>query len=334
MHGAGIMRKPVRIAASLVVLSILLAPARSGAVGEAVNGFPNWAERVIHQWMNRARVDPQLEMAACGSPCTEGACYSVMPPLSWNLALNRAARFHSDEMVRQGYFNHDSACTIVSNINSLYPDTCNGAASCACVGGSRTCAPTCSSTWQRIALFGGSGSGEIIATPSDPNYAFYLWLYEQGDVTTCQFTSRNGHRWLILKANAAVGVGVAGYSTGDFGSGTAPTKIPSAAHYPRQAASVQVWANWYDSVGPQAASVNVDGACTPLSLARGTGTNGAWSATITGVASGCHRYYVSFVDGAGATVTHPTTGSLAIGSGTGCPDWDVTRPAAGGVTEE
>ena len=25
------------------------------AIGEGVDGFPNWAERVEHEWMNRAR---------------------------------------------------------------------------------------------------------------------------------------------------------------------------------------------------------------------------------------------------------------------------------------
>ena len=49
---------------------------------------------------------------------------------------------------------------------------------------------------------------------------------------------------------------------------------------------------------------------------------------MTGVGSGCHRYYFSFRDAGGTTVTYPTTGSLAIGSGGACPDWDSARPAA------
>ena len=303
-------------------------PGAARAVGESVNGFPNWAERVIHQWINRARVDPQLEMNACGSPCVERECYSVMPPLSWSEALNRAARFHSDELVRQGYFAHNSACTVVSNINGLYPASCNGSAACACVGGTRACSPTCTSWSQRVQLFGASPSGEIIASPSNPNQAFYLWLFEPGDTTSCQFTSANGHRWLILKSTGAVGAGVAGYSTGEFGAGAAPAKIPSGTHYPLQAATVEAWANWYDSAGPTTASVNVDGVCSSMALRRGTPTNGAWSATVSGVGSGCHRYYFSFSDAAGATVTYPTTGSLAIGNGAACPEWDSSRPAA------
>ena len=322
------MERPrVRMLAGAVVVGLLVA-ARAGAVGEPVNGFPNWAERVIHEWINRARVDPQLEMDACGGNCVERACYGVMPPLTWSQALNRAARFHSDEMARQGYFAHNSACTLTADIGSTYPDACNGAASCACVGGVKACSPTCTSFAQRVQRFGASPSGEIIASPSNPNQAFYLWLYEPGDTTSCTFTSANGHRWLILRSTGAVGAGVAGYSTGDFGSGGAPAKIPSGAHYPQQAASVALWANWYDTAGPAAARVNVDGVCTPMTLQRGAQTNGAWSATVSGVGSGCHRYYFSFRDAGGATVTYPTTGSLAIGSGASCPDWDGARPPA------
>lgn len=318
------------LVAILIGVAVLADAPPAAAVGEAVNGFPNWAERVIHEWMNRARVDPSLEMTACGANCVERACYSARAPLPWSEALNRAARFHSDEMIRQGYFAHNSACTVVSNISSLYPASCDGSASCACVGGSSVCSPTCTGFAQRLALFGAAASGEIIASPSDPNYAFYLWLYEPGDTTACQFTQRNGHRWLILTSSGAVGAGVSGYSTGDFGAGAAPAKIPSGAHYPQQAASVAVWANWYDVAGPSAATVNVDGVCTAMTLQRGTQANGAWSATLSGMATGCHRYYFSFVDSGGATVTYPTTGSLAIGSGGSCPDWDSARPAACG----
>src|ERR1051326_6717510 len=98
----------------LVFLGIATWAGNAAAVGEAINGFPNWNERVIHEWMNRARSDPQVEMQACGmNTCTEGACYSPIAPLVWDEKLNHAARYHSAEMVQQGYFAHDSACTVV-----------------------------------------------------------------------------------------------------------------------------------------------------------------------------------------------------------------------------
>jgi hypothetical protein len=129
---------------------------------------------------------------------------------------------------------------------------------------------------------------------------------------------------LILKSTGAGGVGVAGYSTGDFGSGSAPTKIPSGAHYPQQAASVQTWANWYDSAGPSLATVNVDGTCTAMTLRRGTPTNGA-SATVTGVGTGCHRYYFNFRDASGTSraIRPPARWRWQRRRH---PDWDSSRP--------
>jgi MYXO-CTERM domain-containing protein len=304
------------------------------AVGESVNGFPNWNERVIHEWMNRARCDPAVEMTACGSACPDAAnqCYKPIAPLVYESKLNVAARFHSDHMKALGYFAHNSACTLAPNIGTTYPATCNGMASCSCQGGMVSGSTTPSA---RAALFGASWNGEIIASSNDPNSAFYQWLYESFNQATCQYVQgppTNGHRWLILKGGPLVGVGVGASapSVGDF-SGPNPTipKIPSGSHYPRQAASVDAWANWYDGAGPKSALVNVDGTCQPMTLSRGTATNGAYKATITGVGSGCHRYFFLFKDAQDNVVTFPTTGSLGIGPAGSCADWDATRPATG-----
>jgi len=324
------MTKTLGLAFGFATVSLqLLAASPAYAVGEEVGGFPNWQERVIHEWMNRARSEPQVEMAQCLSMygagrCGEAACFTPIAPLVYSQNLTRAARFHSDEMRLQGYFAHDSNCAVVTNINQLYPGTCQGAASCACTSGTAT-------TWTaRVALFGMSTSGEIIASGTDPNGAFYQWLFENSSSTTCAYSTANGHRWNILKQTGAIGTGVSGPSVGDFGSssGTIP-KLPSGSHYPRQAATVAVWANWYDSAAPMSAMVNVDGTCSPLTRQRGTDLNGAWSAMVSGVASGCHRYYFLFQDKDGQAVTYPTTGSLAIGPTTGCPDYDASRPATG-----
>ncbi len=287
--------------------------------GESINGFPNWSERVILEWMNRARVDPKTELAGCGTACGDAACYKATGPLVWSEPLNHSARFHSDEMARQGYFAHNSACAIVTNIDALYPVACDASASCACTAGSP-------SVWtERIALFGAGATGEIIAGTGDPNRAFYLWLYEPSDAN-CGFGA-NGHRWLILNSQGGVGVGATANAVGDFSVGDAPYKIPSAAHYPKQAATVALWANWYDTAAPKSANAVVDGKCTTMSLQRGTPQNGAWSASAAGVGSGCHRYYFSFVDASGVEFTYPTTGSLGIGDAS-CDDWNTTRVTA------
>jgi hypothetical protein len=296
-----------------------------------VNGFPKWEERVYQEWTNRARCDPQVEMTACGSNCGEAACYVPRPPLVWNLDLNRAARYHSDEMTARNFYSHASNCTLVSNISTLYPDSCTGAASCACVGGTAACSPTCTSASSRVGRFGASFSGEAIVNTANPNSGFYAFLHENNSSsTTCAFSSANGHRWLILTSSGSVGVGVAGgYSTMDFGSGGTIPKIASGVHYPKQGSSVDVWANWYDTAGPLLATVNVDGVALPMTLRRGTQTNGAWSATVPGVGTGCHRYYFAFRDAAGANVTYPTSGSFGIG-GTGCADWEASRAGGSG----
>jgi hypothetical protein len=302
--------------------------------GEAVNGFPNWAERVMHEWTNRARCDPQVEMAACGTACGDGACYMPQPPVPWNEDLNHSARFHSDEMAAQGYFAHDSICTLVSNIDTSYPGSCTGAASCACVGGATGCGSTGCTTWNaRIDLFGGGARGEIIASSTDPDAAFYQWLFEPYSSSACGYAQgppTNGHRWNILMNGPAIGYGAgAGASVGDFGGSGATGKLASGSHYPRSAATVDAWANWYDTAGPKSALIDVDGTCSVMALARGSTTNGAYHLAVTGVGSGCHRYVFVFHDSADNVVTYPTTGSLGIGPEGSCADWDTTRPALG-----
>jgi hypothetical protein len=129
----------------------------------------------------------------------------------------------------------------------------------------------------------------------------------------------------------SAGPGVSGaLSTVDFdGEAGSNPKIPSGSHYPQQAASVDAWVNWHDSAAPSAHTINVDGVCSNMTLARGSATNGAWHAQVTGVGSGCHRYVFAFKDSAGNAVVYPTTGSLAIGNGSAqCADWIATAPAS------
>jgi hypothetical protein len=316
------------LACALFVSAVSIARAQ---VGVPLNGFPKWEERIYQEWTNRARCDPQVEMTACGSACSEAACYVPIPPLVWSLSHNRAARFHSDEMDARGFYAHASNCTLVSNISALYPGSCTGDAACACVGGTATCSPTCTSASQRVGLFGASFSGEAIVNTGNPNQGFYAFLYESNaPSTTCAFNGSNGHRWFILTLTGSVGAGVsAGYATMEFGSGGTIPKIPSGVHYPKQATSVDVWANWYDTAGPSQATVNIDGLTTSMTLRRGTQTNGAWSATLAGVGTGCHRYYFDFRDVSGVEVTYPASGSFGIG-GTGCADWDASRAGGSG----
>ena len=324
---AGLCRGGVLAATALALLAV---PGQVWALGEEVNGFPRWEERVMHTFANRARVDPQAELATCGANCGEAACYTVQPPLQYSLPHNRAARFHGGEMTHQSYFAHDSACTVVDNIDGLFPQSCDGEAACACAGGVPACNPTCTPWFTRIQRFTSSATGEIIASGApDPEQSFYLWLHEPSPDPTCAFSTSNGHRWLLLKQTGGIGFGLHGVNTvGDFGQvASATAKIPSGSHYPRQggqARAVEVWANWFDPAAPSSAQVNLDGACTPLALGRGTGSSGAWTAKLAQLDAGCHRYYFQFKDANNQSFTYPDTGSLGIGPAS-CADWNATR---------
>ena len=302
------------------------------AVGESVGGFPNWRERTLHEFMNRSRVDPAADLAACpAANCLEKACYKPIAPLYFDLNLGRAARFHSDEMKQQGYFAHDSKCQVVSNISSIYPTSCKGAASCACTAGTAT-------AWNaRVALFGTNTSGEIIASPSDPKSAYYLWLYEPTSVSTCGYNSQNGHRYNILQAGPSVGTGVtdAGASVGDFGGAAAGSyKIPSGSHYPQSGTSIDMWANWKDAAAPSQAVVNVEGTCTAMTMKFGTAQNGAYSTTLAGLGTTCKRYRFEFKDSAGTAVMFPQTGAYYVGTGcaTDGSDFSTSPPPSCGCT--
>ena len=312
--------------ACAVALLFFSSPLPVLASGEAVNGFPKWEERVVHEWSNRARSDPQVEMTACGTPCAEHACYSPVPPLNYVPELNHSARFHADFIALGGTFQINSSCALKPDIGSSYPATCDGSPSCACVSPG-----VGSTTWNtRIQSFGGSPIGELLIAIGDPNQAFYQFLFEPVTNTSCPYQigpPTNLHRWTILQTAAPAGEGIGVAQSGaplnwDFGSATQPTKIVSGVQYPRQADPVSFWANWYDTDAPVRESVIIDGRRFPLKLARGTSTNGAWTVDVPGLGTGCHRYAFSFIDSAGVVQTYPTTGTYGVGDTT-CPDYAV-----------
>ena len=107
----------------VLVLLMAVSMAHVRAEGEAVNGFPNWSERVLLEWSNRARSDPQVEMTSCGARCGDAACYNPIAPLHWSANLAHAARFHAENMAKLNFIAHDSACMLVSNIATLYSNS-------------------------------------------------------------------------------------------------------------------------------------------------------------------------------------------------------------------
>lgn len=314
----------------LILAAILAAavPATAFAAGEPVDGFPSWSERVVHVWVNRARADPQADLAGCPN-CGEAACYEPTGPLGHDHNLTRAARFHSANLALSGSgLQHDSPCTLVADIATQYtPGPCDGNPACACEGGNATCgAGGCTEWSQRVAMFGTGPAGENAAAGyTDPVDTFYLWLWEPSASTSCGFSLQNGHRYNILTANGSLGVGNhEAWWTQDFGGGGPDGKIIAGAHYPATG-TVSFYANWFDGAAPATAAVNIDGTCHTMTLERGVDPANATYAFADHQVAGCQRYLFVFEDAGGTIHTYPDTGSFGVG----CPDeWTTDRPAS------
>jgi hypothetical protein len=322
------MRSPVSAVATLCLLVAL-------PLGAQVESFPSWQERAVAQLTNRARVAPSADLAACPpGRCLEAACYTPVGPLYWNYDLNEAARFHSLTMGKFPFFAHSTPCVLFSDIDTRFPGSSDGSFASSCSSSGTTTAGA------RVNLFGASYGGENAAAGySTPHAAFYGWLYETTSTSACGFNSQNGHRYNILRnSGPAAGVGhaqVSGspygtYWTQDFGGSVVNSKIPSGSHWTATNHvrdpnggdnNIEFWANWYDVAGgaPTTATVVLDNVPIPMTLARGSATNGAYSATVSGVPATCHAYYFSFVDSSLNPVRYPTVGSL--GFGPGCPEY-------------
>lgn len=301
------------------------------ALGEPQDGFPNWYERAVHVWTNRARSDPAADLASC-SVCAEKSCYAPVPPVVWNHNLARAARFHSDNLVKGSCgLQHDSPCTLVSGVSTAYtPGPCDGAPACACQGGTASCGSTGTVWSSRVSAFGTSPNAENIARGyNDPVSTFYLWLHEPDTNAACGFRNANGHRYNILTSSRrALGVGKSGSTyTQDFSGTGTPAGVVAGVHYPLTGSTIHFRANWYGANAPTTAYVNIDGMCQPMSLERGSTTNGTYLFSASNVPNTCVRYYFHFMDASGDHY-YPTVGSYGINCG--AADWENSRGAACG----
>ncbi|MBI5527576.1 MAG: hypothetical protein HY897_14690 [Deltaproteobacteria bacterium] len=308
-----------------------LASHERGLSGVPQDGFPSWAERVVLLWTNRARADPQTELAACQN-CAEKACYQPAEPVRYSRPNNRAARFHAANLSLSGKpLQHDSPCTLVTDIGTQYdPGPCDGSPSCACVGGTAQCSPACTPWNSRVSMFGGSVWAENAAMSGygDPVDVFYLWLYEGDSDPTCGWRMSNGHRANIL--GGASGLGVGNYHshwTQDFGGPeTDQGKIVVGAHFP-ETGTVALRAHWSDGTpAPTQAMVNIDGTCHVMTKERGVSPGNATYLLDDQNLPGCHHYFFLFKDSGGAIHTYPEDGSYGIGCGA---DWESTRPQTG-----
>jgi uncharacterized protein YkwD len=312
------------------VLALLLAPAALAQPrGVPSDGFPTWQERMLQVLLNRSRAEPAAEKKAC-------AAATVRAPLAYAYALNRAARFHSANMGQAACFQHNSPCLLHADISSRFAPqgSCDGSTGCAC-SNTPACNPACTPAectgpFARVALFGGSAGAEAIVSGSATPRAAHDAL--MNSIEHCD---------IVLGNHGTVGTGaVGGYWTANFGAaGPAPGVLVAGGHevgagfgqFTSAAAQPVEFRVHYAHAGggPQAAQLNVGGACTSMTLERGGAGNGTWRATVSLAGVGCRRYHFSFKDASGATVLLPETGSYGVGGSLAtCPDWTPAAPPA------
>lgn len=282
--------------------------AKASAAGESVNGFPNWVERVLLERTNRARCDPQYEMARCPTNnCGEKASYSPTAPLVHNERLNRApplgravpaallfARLAVHDRLEHrrdlpGYVRRRRDVRVRRRHEDLRPRVHDVR---------RT----------RVALRDLARRRDHRGR-DEPRHGVLLVALRGLRRDAVPVRARASDERPPLAA-------AQGHGAGRFRSWSPPVRRrllgrrhdpedPVGRALPAAVGSVQVWASWYDAAGaPSEALVDVDGTGTPMTLQRGSATNGA-------------------------VVAYPSTGSLGIGPSGSCAGWDTSRPALG-----
>ncbi len=261
----------------------LISAVASAAYGDAVDGYPTYDERVLHHWTNAARLDPE----AHEPHYTAGGCSvdvftdderTGKPALRWDHNLTRAARFHTDDMADNDFFDHASS------------DGTDGLI--------------------RIAqYYGSSAVGENISQGYPDHRAAVLqgWM-----------CSTDGHRGNIMDADwSELGTGVNGaLRTQDFGGDPIlPVSIAMGVHTPAiPSISVGFYADWYDAAGrpPERFEVVMNGIPHPMSLEWGEAGQGMYSWAGDLPLESCVMYHFE-ADIDGAMARFPYDGSYGWG---------------------
>ncbi|MEC7948821.1 MAG: CAP domain-containing protein [Myxococcota bacterium] len=289
------------------LLPLALSASASAGYGDVdATGYPSWAERSVHLWTNAARVDPEAfddEYRQAYEPCSFADFtadeQTPKPPIYYDRALNDAARFHSQDMVDNDWFAHESS---------------DG-----------------TSFGDRMARYYDSGYiGENIAYgyPSPFSAMFHGWMCSEGhraNIMTAGWTE--------------LGTGVVGtHYTQDFGGGTPDSDgaVAMGVHEPASANDTATfYADWLDSDAPTYLRVVIDGRPSALGLEYGVDTQGVFAAEVEVEPGDCHAYYFAWETADGATGTFPETGSYTYGAnctdGIGWTD-EQAGDAAGGAS--
>lgn len=270
------------LTAALALALTATASAGYGDVDE--DGYPTWAERSVHLWTNAARVDPEGfadEYPQAYEPCRfeDFTADEKTPkaPIYYDRNLNNAARFHSQDMVDNNWFAHESS---------------DGTPFA-----------------ERLARFYDSGFvGENIAYgyPSTYSAMFHGWMCSDGhraNIMTAGWTE--------------LGTGVVNtHYTQNFGGGAADSDgaVAMGVHEPGTATdAAEFLADWQDDNAPSYLVVVVDGEPSALSLAYGVAGQGIYAAEVEVAPADCHSYYFAWETTDGTLGTFPETGSYTYG---------------------
>jgi hypothetical protein len=299
--------------------------------GVPVDGFPNYVERQMHLAINRARSAPNDVAAGNANDCS--AQKNATPPLMFDLAGARAARFHAKHStLNMGGLTHDSYCTLRQDIAAT---NCDGAAACACETGSECFSCTtlggCGTPfYSRASLFGFAANGEVGAAGYADGFAAV-----RGWVTECP--PADGHRQILTGADKdVIGLGHADnggcWGSFDFGDtgyqALAPVMLPSGVHVPETGGAgtmFDFYVSYFSAGAARTVQLVVDGVCFDMALELGTPQNATYK-TSRAVGAGCHEYYFYAENEAGAPFTYPESGAWGTGE---CSAYTPSRmPAA------
>lgn len=287
-------RAPRSVASVLYTLLLQTAWAGYGVIND---GYPNWGERSLHRWTNAVRVDPLAfeDEYPCSISSFSESERTAQSLLYYDYNLNDAGRFHTQDMVDNGFFSHSSS---------------DG-----------------TSFFERVSRFYGESGyvGENIASGYGDTYAavMYGWM--------CS----SGHRENIMRPDFdELGTGVIGTMyTQDFADGVIDTKSPIAMglHDPElPGATVGFMADWEDRKA-DTLEVVLDGRPIPLTLAYGTERLGMFQVSDQEVGLGCHSYWFRWTidDRSGS---YPEVGSYLFGGDCGGEAWTIERVYSDGDT--
>jgi len=272
---------------------------RASEIGEPFGEYPSYSERVLLYLTNQLRTEPVA--------FNPGDPFPPSPPLRYDVALGRAARFHAEHIIEASCWceDHSSCCELEAVGNGAQCSTAPSG-----------CGVTDAGT--RVSMFSPAYAGENMARgQTTPAQAIEGWTFSPGHWTNI---NQGSHRLL----------GPGNYQTAwvqDFGSGGSPPVIGDGIHM-SAGASTRFGITYYQpgTGGPRTALVIVEGVCHEMDVVYGGPEHGSFEVS-TSLGPGCHRYYFHFTDGQGNDLTYPSRGSFGVGNSAECEFFIEERPA-------